>query len=217
MAAVNTLTPSIDSDVIHKLALQSDYVARYAELAEACRLAILRANAATAADAAPIQTVLENTIPRSADANVDPAADGTGAELTKNLIAKSLHAAVGGAVAAAAVPAAGGIGGAGGGAAGQGAQPPQAAPAAAADPAAVLAQFKSIIKDECSKALQIFRTFYNTNKTEIVNLRIGMDEAGVQAAAAAAAGANLFRVFRRPQTGGKRAKKSQKKSKKSRK
>jgi hypothetical protein len=204
MAAVNTnnLTPSIDSDVIHKLALQSDYVARYAELAEACRLVILRANAAIDAASAVdhIQTVLTDTIPRSVQ-GPDTTADGTGAELTKNLIARSLNTAVAAAPAAAAAAAAGGLAGGGGGG------------PAAPDAAAVLAQFKSIIKDHCSNALLKFRTFYNTNKNNIPLLQRGIDDAGVQAAAPA----DLFRVFRRPQTGGKRTKKSQKKSKKSRK
>ena len=209
----NNLTPSIDSDVIHKLALQSDYVARYAELAEACRLVILRTNAAATPDVGltDIQAVLTDTIPRStAPANADE--DGTGAELTKNLIARSLNTAVA-AAAAAAAPAAAPVAAQGGAqAAAQGAQAAQAAPAA--PDAVVLAQFKSTIKDECSNALQKFRTFYNENKTNIVNLKKGIETGPADVLLNTA---TVFRAFRRPQTGGKRVKKSQKKSKKSRK
>jgi hypothetical protein len=202
MAEPNTIIlPSVDSDVIHRLALQSDYVARYAELAEVCRVAILRATATASLIAASASsaggaagggvgaaaaadpnkdiltvalTVLKSSIPTS---DSRPAGVG-GAIYCKLLLAFTLHTAL--------------------------------TAAAPATPDAAI----TTVKDECSKALQRFRNFYQINMHNIARLKIGDVDTTV-----AIAQDDIQKVFRRPQTGGKRPKnkKTQKKSRKSRK
>ena len=201
------ILPSVDSDIIHTIALQSDYVARYAELAEVCRVAILRATAAasliTAAATATAGaggggggraasnkdilaaalTVLTSSIP---ECNVKPQAYVNGAIKSKLFLAFSLYTVL-----------------------------TAATVATAAEPTTPDAAITTV-KDECSKALQKFRLFYVDKKDNITDLNAGLTEAQAILSIDAK---DLSRVFRRPQTGGKRPKnkKTQKKSRKSRK